>query len=74
MTNKSPKKDLVRGAIFLSLLIFVGTVGFSIIENWELQDAFYMTVITVSTVGYGEVHPQRLTGAGRLRRTHRRSI
>jgi voltage-gated potassium channel len=55
---------LIRGIILLLLLISVGTVGFSIIENWKLQDAFYMTVITVSTVGYGEVHP--LHASGRL--------
>ncbi|HYT67871.1 MAG TPA: potassium channel protein [Vicinamibacterales bacterium] len=41
----------------------VGTAGYVLIEGWSAWDAFYMTVITVTTVGYGEVHP--LSPAGR---------
>lgn len=41
-----------------------GTVGYRLIERWPWMDAFYMTVITVSTVGFSEVHP--LSPAGRL--------
>ena len=41
----------------------VGTLGYVLIEGWTTWDAFYMTVITVTTVGYGEVHP--LSQAGR---------
>jgi voltage-gated potassium channel len=40
-----------------------GTIGYVLIEGWGPWDAFYMTVITVTTVGYGEVHP--LSEAGR---------
>ena len=40
-----------------------GTLGYVLIEGWSVWDAFYMTVITVTTVGYGEVHP--LSTAGR---------
>ena len=40
-----------------------GTLGYVLIEGWPAWDAFYMTVITVTTVGYGEVHP--LSQAGR---------
>ncbi len=40
-----------------------GTIGYVLIEGWTVWDAFYMTVITVTTVGYGEVHP--LSQAGR---------
>lgn len=46
------------------ILILAGTCGFVIIEGWPLLDAIYMTVITMSTVGYGEV--QELTDKGRL--------
>ena len=49
--------------MFLTVLIF-GTGGYLLIERWSLIDAFYMTVITISTVGYGEVHP--LSSQGRL--------
>ena len=41
----------------------LGTIGYVLIEGWTVWDAFYMTVITVTTVGYGEVHP--LSQAGR---------
>ncbi len=45
-------------------VVVSGTLGFMWIESWDLADAFYMTIITVSTVGYGEVQP--LSSAGRL--------
>ncbi len=53
--------------ITLSLLagsILIGIIGFVVIENYSLLDAFYMTIITISTVGYREVHP--LSDAGEL--------
>lgn len=40
--------------LFGGLLIF-GTIGYMILEGWAWHDAFYMTVITLSTVGFGEV-------------------
>ncbi len=48
----------------LNSLLLIGVLGFYFIENYPLFDAFYMTVITIATVGYGEIHP--LTTAGRL--------
>jgi len=41
-----------------------GTVGYVIIEGWSVWDAFFMTVTTVTTVGYREVHP--LTRPGQV--------
>lgn len=41
-----------------------GTAGYMLIEGWSLLDALYMTVITITTVGYNEVHP--LSTAGRV--------
>jgi voltage-gated potassium channel len=44
-------------SIVLSLLILVtGTAGYMIIEDWRFLDALYMTIITISTVGYREVN------------------
>ena len=52
-------------SIVLSLLILVtGTAGYMIIEDWRFLDAFYMTIITISTVGYREVN--QVGDAGRL--------
>src|ERR1700693_318542 len=42
----------------------VGPLGFLLIDRYPVFDAFYMTLITISTVGYGEVHP--LSHAGRV--------
>ncbi len=49
---------------FFLLLFIVGAVGFHIIEKMSWVNSFYMTVITLSTVGFGEV--QTLTPAGRI--------
>ncbi len=47
------------------LLVGLGTVGYMVIEPaYGFLDALYMTVITLSTIGYGEVHP--LSAAGRV--------
>ena len=56
-----------RILLMLSLMVFtitLGTVGFRLVENYPLFDAFYMTLITVTTVGYQEIHP--LSHAGRV--------
>jgi voltage-gated potassium channel len=47
----------------LALLLGAGTLGYVLIEGWPAFDALYMTVITLTTVGYLEVHP--LSTAGR---------
>lgn len=51
------------GAAFLFVFTF-GTAGFAFIEHWGLLDAFYMTLTTIATVGYKEVHD--LSAAGRV--------
>src|SRR5262250_770606 len=48
----------------LLLLTAVGTAGFHYIERWSWFDSFYMVVITLSTIGYQEVH--ELSHAGRV--------
>jgi len=59
-----PQKRLRRGIIILASIIVAGTIGYMHIEGWSFNEAIYMTVITISTVGYGEVHP--LSNAGRI--------
>ena len=44
-------------------LVFFGTGGYMYIEGWSFDDALYMTIITMATVGYGEVH--QVSDAGR---------
>ena len=38
------------------VLVLFGSLGYVLIEDWQFFDALYMTVITLATVGYGEVH------------------
>ena len=48
----------------LSLVLACGTGGYVLIEKWSAFDSLYMTVITLATIGFGEVHP--LSDAGRM--------
>lgn len=68
MTFKGINEQLIsglrKGVIGIFMVLLFGTVGYRIIEHWNWLDSFYMTVITVSTVGITEVHP--LSDAGRL--------
>jgi len=47
---------VIYAFVLLLLIIMVGTIGFMIVEGWTLLDAFFMTIITVSTVGFNEVN------------------
>jgi voltage-gated potassium channel len=51
-------------AIALAVTLGGGTIGFVVIEHYSVFDAFYMTLTTVTTVGYGELTP--LSQAGRI--------
>lgn len=48
--------------MLLAVVVTGGTVGYVVIEGWSVWDGLYMTVTTVATVGFREVHP--LTPAG----------
>jgi voltage-gated potassium channel len=50
--------------LLLVLVVAYGMAGYMVIEGWNALDAFYMTITTIATVGYGEVHP--LSAWGRV--------
>jgi voltage-gated potassium channel len=50
--------------ILLCCVLVSGSVGFHFIEGWGWFDAFYMTLTTMTTIGYGEIHP--LSHVGRI--------
>jgi len=55
----------IRNAIIaLGIAIVFGTVGFRLIEGWSFVDSFYVTVQTLTTVGYGDLPPRSPVGRG----------
>src|SRR5689334_5292673 len=61
--NRLARRFVILAAALLITLIS-GTIGFTLIDHFPVFDAFYMTLITMTTVGYSEVHP--LSHAGRV--------
>ncbi|OGC82783.1 MAG: potassium transporter TrkA [candidate division Zixibacteria bacterium RBG_16_43_9] len=54
------KLKIALGALLI--VIVIGTLGYSLIEGWDILDSLYMSVITISTVGFQEVHQLSSTG------------
>ena len=52
----NPVKQLKFSLLLLLLVLSFGTGGYMAIEGWSVLDSFYMTVITLGTVGFKEVH------------------
>jgi len=50
--------------IMLLIVLVAGTVAYIVVEKWNLLDAIYQTIITLSTVGFEEVHS--LSPGGRI--------
>jgi len=62
-SNRLARRILYTVLALLATLL-IGTVGFTVIDRYPPFDAFYMTLTTMTTVGYGELHP--LSRAGRI--------
>src|SRR3974390_2351314 len=58
------RRRLAIIAIAILGTLAFGTAGFILVDDYPPFDAFYMTLTTITTVGYGEVHP--LSHAGRV--------
>ncbi|HMQ11440.1 MAG TPA: potassium channel protein [Oligoflexia bacterium] len=52
-----PGKRLLFILVLYCCIIMAGVGGYMILESWPLVDAIYMTIITISTVGFSEVYP-----------------
>ena len=57
-----PIRHALIAICLLFLVIVVGTVGFVYLEGLSLFDAFYMTIVTITTVGYGDIIPHTFYG------------
>lgn len=64
MTDRNPARRLRVAIAVLGLLIIAGTAGYALTEDLSAVDALYLTVVTITTVGYGDLVPH--TVAGRL--------
>jgi voltage-gated potassium channel len=60
----TPARRIARALVGLAGIVAIGTLGYVYIADYPPLDALYMTVTTISTVGYGEVHP--LSTVGRI--------
>ncbi len=58
----SPEARLLVALACLTFVLGGGIIGYTVIENWTVLDALYMTIITVATVGYREVGPLSKAG------------
>lgn len=57
-------RNFLRAIFLLPSILIIGTLGYGGIEKWRFLDSLYMTIITMATIGYNEVHP--LTDSGKL--------
>ena len=62
--SPASSKKVAKGLIILVVILFIGAAGYMSIEGWGFLDSVYMTVITITTVGFGEV--REVTRLGRV--------
>lgn len=56
MNAFSSSKKLLSAGLALLIVVAIGTLGFSVIEGDTVFDSLFLTIITISTVGYGLPH------------------
>ncbi|MEW6571946.1 MAG: potassium channel protein [Nitrospirota bacterium] len=59
---KQLRRRLILAAILIIFIISFGTAGYMAIEGWNFLDSLYMTIITLTTVGYREIHKLSYNG------------
>ena len=60
----SYRRRIQIALVILVIVLFVGSAGFHVIQGWTWFDSFYMTLTTMTALGYGEIEP--LTRASRI--------
>ncbi|GAB4419622.1 MAG: potassium channel protein [Thermodesulfovibrionales bacterium] len=58
------RQQFIFSLILIGVVILIGTMGYVVIEGWAPFDSLYMTITTITTVGYREIHP--LSDKGRV--------
>jgi voltage-gated potassium channel len=59
---KELKKRLILSVVLIVLIVSFGTAGYMGIEGWNYLDSIYMTIITITTVGFKEIHDLSFSG------------
>ena len=59
---KELRKKLLLAFLLIFFVISFGTLGYMLIEGWNLLDSLYMTIITLASVGYKEIHDLSVDG------------
>lgn len=57
-------RKLKIGMLLVFFAVVIGTVGYMLLEQWDFVDSFYMTIISITTTGFREVHP--VSDAGKM--------
>jgi voltage-gated potassium channel len=60
--TSTTRREVALAFVFLLALLAIGTAGYSLIEDWYWFDAFYMTFITITTIGFTELEPLSTLG------------
>ena len=58
----SARVRLLRALVLSVFVVVGGTIGYMVLEGWNASDSFFMTIISITTVGYGEVRPLDTSG------------
>ena len=56
------RRKIIFSLALIAAVISFGTAGYMIVEKWNFWDSFYMTIITLTTVGYREIHDLSFEG------------
>jgi voltage-gated potassium channel len=58
----NPAQQIWFFLLLLATVMLSGTLGYSLLEGWPLKDSLWFTFITLTTIGYNEIHPLQMKG------------